>query len=255
MWTIRQEQTDAFRQYHLQKFEDEMVEHLKKFYPQQWKAMGEPDGRRVIRLGIEQAERYGLTNRGPVRFYIELMLMFGSYFDTDLQHPWATAVLKDAEAVDQVVRADRLFAAMNMYLDQVVEPERKHLIEVLQGLTQARIEDYLAPAVNREEAFLQGVLSACPLRSQYLGEPVLRRLIRHAVELARHFGFNSDKGTALMFVLTFVGGHGFYKDPQYGWIARGLDRERCPDAGKRIQELSSKSALYLGHVLAGVNKE
>lgn len=255
MLTIRKEQTEAFRQHHLQKFEDEMVEHLKKFSPQRWKVMGEPDGRRVIRLGIEQAQKYGFTNRGPVRFYIELMFMFGSYFDTDPQHPWATAVLKDTEAVDEVVRADQLFDAMNNYLAEIVEPEREHLMEALQKLPQARIEDYLTPGANGEEALLHGIRSACPLRSQYLGEPVLRRLIRHGMEIARRFGFTTDKGIALMVILTFVGGHGFYKDPLFGWIARALDSNRCPDAGKRFEDLSSKSVLYLDHVLAGGNKE
>src|SRR5215510_13947025 len=113
MLTIRSEQADAFRQAALQKFEDEMVVHLKTSYAEHWKVMGEVAGRCVIQLGIERAKKHGFTNRGPVRFYIELMFMFGSYFDSDPQHPWASHVLNDPESVDQSVRADRLYAAMN----------------------------------------------------------------------------------------------------------------------------------------------
>src|SRR5271156_5932319 len=101
MWMIRQEQTEAFRQHHLHKFEDEMVEHLKKFSAQQCKKAGEPGVRQVIRLGLENAGKYGLTNRGPVRFYIELMFMFGSYFDSDPQYPWARAALTSPANLDQ----------------------------------------------------------------------------------------------------------------------------------------------------------
>jgi hypothetical protein len=251
MWTIREEQTEAFRQHHLQKFEDEMVEHLKKFAAQQWDLIGEPSGRRTIRLGLSQASQYGLTDRGPVRFYIELMFVFGSYFDTDPQYPWATAVLKDAEAVDQTIRADRLFAAMNSYIAQVVEPERKHLIEVLQRISQTQIENYLTPGMNLEDGMLGVAQSACPLGSQYLGEPVLRRLIRSGTEVARRFGFTTDKAVGLMVMLTFVGGHGFYRDPQHSWIAHALDENREPNAGRRVEEISSKSTLYLERLLAG----
>ena len=164
MWTIRQEQAEVFRQNALQKFEDEMVEHLKKFAPRHWKVMGEKDGRRVIRLGIEQAEKHGFTNRGPVRFYIELMFMFGSFFDTDPQHPWASTVLADSDSGHQDVRADRLYAAMNTYLAQVVEPEREHLRGAVQPLLDAQFEDVIQPRTNLENGILKMLHSVCPTR-------------------------------------------------------------------------------------------
>jgi hypothetical protein len=251
MLTMRQEQVDAFRQHHLQKFEDEMVEHLQKFSPRHWRVMGEPDGRRVIRLGIERAEKYGFTNRGPVRFYIELMSMFGSYFDTDPQHPWASSVLSDPETVDQDIRAERLYAAMNKYLEQVVEPERQHLREAVRPLMEARFEDVVQPGTELESEILKVLHSACPARCEYVGEAVLERLVQHGFELAQNYGFESDKGKVLMVILTFVVGHGFPNDPLNGWIVRRLSSKRWPDPNKRVDELSSKSLLYLKHILAG----
>src|SRR6266849_10193118 len=109
MWNIRPHQADTFSNTALQKFEDEMLEHLQKFSPQHCKVAGEPAVREVIRKGIETAGKYGFTNRGPLRFYIELMFMFGSYFDSDPQYPWAGTVLKDPEVIDQTIRADRLY--------------------------------------------------------------------------------------------------------------------------------------------------
>jgi hypothetical protein len=250
MWTIRQEQADTFRKTALQKFEDEMVEHLKKSYAEHWKVMGEEAGRRVIQLGIDQAKKHGFTNRGPVRFYIELMFMFGSYFDTDPQYPWASAVLTDSENVDQTVRADRLYVAMNEYLAQVVEPEREHLRAAVQRLMPSRVEDVLKPGVNLEEMILQMLRSICPVRCEYSGDSVLRTLVQHGFGLARRYGFTTDKGMVLMVVLTFAVGHGFYKDPLNGWIVRRLENPRWPDVNKRVDDLSSKSLLYLKYILA-----
>jgi hypothetical protein len=250
MWTMRQEQTEAFRQYHLKKFEDEMVEHLKKVQAEHWKVIGEPDGRRVIRLGIEQARKYGFTRRGPVRFYIELMFLFGSYFDTDPQYPWASKALANPEGLDETVVADRIFAAMNGYVAKIVDPEREHLRKAVNGLMQTQIEDVLKAGVNLEEMMLQILRSVCPIRCDYSGEGVLRRLIRHGFELATRYDLATDKGKVLMATLTFAVGHGFYKDPLNPWIVRRLENKRWPDPNKRVDDLSSKSLLYLKHILA-----
>ena len=43
--------------------------------------------RREIRFGLERAGSYGFTIRGPVRFYIELMVRLGCDFDTDPPYP------------------------------------------------------------------------------------------------------------------------------------------------------------------------
>jgi len=251
MLTIRPEQVEAFRQHHLQKFEDEMVEHLKKFAPRHWKVMGEHDGRVVIRLGIEQARKYGFTNRGPVRFYIELMFMFGSYFDTDPQYPWATAVLTSPDYVYQSVRADRLYAAMNEYIASVVEPERDSAIAAAGNLLDPGFEKLLPRGSNLQDGILHVLREMWFTKCEYLGEPVLRRVIQHGLELAQKYGFTTEKGQVLMVTLAFAVGHGFTRDPLNGWILRRLDAPRWADPNKQADELYSKSRIYLQHILAG----
>ena len=252
MLTIRPDQVESIRHHHLQKFEDEMVEHLKKFAPRHWKVMGEPAGRQVIKLGIAQAEQYGLTNRGPVRFYIELMLMFGSYFDADPQHPWASEVLSSSEAVHQDVKAKRLYEAMNTYMSKVVEPERQHLREAVRPLLDAQFEDVVKPGADLEHVILDALHSTCPARWEYVGKRTLKRMVQHGFMLAKDHGFESDKGRVLMVILALVVGHRFPDDPLNPWIVRRLTNPRWPDPNKQVDELASKSLLYLKHILAGL---
>src|SRR5216683_3530174 len=247
MLTIRPEQADTFRKVALQKFEDEMVEHLRKSSPRHWKVIGDEHGRRFIRLGIEHARRYGFTNRGPVRFYVELMFMFGSYFDTDPQYSCASAVLRDAEPVDQTVRADRLYAAMNQYLAEVSGPDYRYLIEALRRMTHLRIEDFLAPGIAPEEGILEKLRFAYPQKCEFLGEPVLRVVIRHGFKLADTYALATDRGRVLMTGFAFAIGHGFPKDPLHGWIGRRLAEPKFPSAEDRVNELYSKALLYLSH--------
>ena len=51
MWTIRQEQVEAFRDKALQKFEDEMVEHSQRYVSRLFQAAGERGVRQAVRLG------------------------------------------------------------------------------------------------------------------------------------------------------------------------------------------------------------
>lgn len=249
MLTIRPDQAEAFRQYHLQKFEDEMVEHLENFAPRHWKVIGEPTGREVIRLGVKQAEKYGFTNRGPVRFYIEMMFFFGSFFDTDPQYPWITEVLNDPESMDQMVRADRLYDKLTTYWDVVAGPNNEYELNALRRLSQARAEDYVTAGASLENCFLAGLNTIYPQKCAYIGEPSLRKLLNKSFLLADKHGFTSDQDIALMAAFAFFLGHECTRDPLHGWIARRLANPRFSDATQRASELRTKAMLYLEYVL------
>jgi hypothetical protein len=250
MLTIRQEQSEAFRQHHLQKFEDEMVEHLQKFAPQLCKVVGGSAVRQVIRMGVENAKKYGFTNRGPVRFYIEFMFMFGSYFDTDPQCRWALEHLRNS-SVDQMVRAEQLYSVMTKYWAVVAGPKNLYAFAALRKLCHARAADYVEAGVPLEDSLLAGLNNIYPQKCEYLGGPPLRVLLKESFQLAERSGFSSNEDHALMAALTFFLGHGCTGDPLYGWIARRLADKRFDTAKKRSRELRAKAMLYLEHTLEG----
>jgi hypothetical protein len=249
MWTIRQEQTEAFRQHHLKKFEDEMVVHLRKFAPQPSKVAGEAAVRAAIRVGIDNAGKYGFTNRGPLRFYIELMFMFGSYFDSDPQHPWAASVLSDTETMGQTARAERLFKGMTSYLGEVPGTDNQHYLRALQHLSATRVEEFASSNLSLEEFAFHGLQAIYPQACSFMGDQRTRAVVHQGVEKARHFGLDDSKGMLLMIALGLFMGHAFPMDPLCGWIARRLNQERFPDSAKRTDELYKKAALYLRHAL------
>jgi hypothetical protein len=124
MLEIREEQMAVFDQAARKTFEDEMVEHLAEFVPKQCEVIGEQQVRKVIQLGVERARIYSLTNRGPVRFYIELMFVFGSDFDTDPLLSWAAEILGDV-LTNQMAKAGRLYEKTNDYLEKVSGPRKQ----------------------------------------------------------------------------------------------------------------------------------
>jgi hypothetical protein len=93
MLTIRQAQFAVLSQLEVQKFEEWMLVHLKRFFPRQCAGGGDQRLREMVQYGIQRAAGYGVTAKRDVCKYIDLMIVFGRDFDTDGRSRWAGAVL------------------------------------------------------------------------------------------------------------------------------------------------------------------
>ena len=249
MLVIRKSQIDSLTHASLQQFEDEMVGYLKEFAPRLSEVLNERGVRRVILLGVERAEGYGFTNRGPCRFYLELMFTLGSQFDTDPQLPWAQDVLTDKKITDQMLRADALYRASAGYLDQVLGPENEYAVKALERLGAARLEEYdLAgdDAVNRA---LSGMRAMYPQKSDYVGEAVLRLITLRGFALADEYHVASPYGRALMVALTFGFGHRVVADPLYPWMAATLADTSIQEPEERCRRLHRKMKTYVDRMV------
>lgn len=235
------------------RFEDEMVAHLAEFSPPLFKAAGEGHIRQVIRLGISKAASHGFENRGPVRLYLEMMLLFGSYFDTDPQYRWAAEILTNRD-VFQMQRAELLFARLRHYREAVAGPADAYTLEALR-----RIQVWAQqPLELTAETFLASVLEEItrvyPQKAVYAGAAALEALTREGVELARKHRFPMVRGVTLVIVLMLAFGHGCADDPLYPWISRTLNDEAITDPAARAKRLERKALTWLDHVLAYFDK-
>ena len=247
MWTIRQEQTEAFRQHHLQKFEDEMVEHGKDFAPPLCGVIGDEQLRVALRSAMTRAEGYGFTNRGPVRLFIEMMFLCGSAFDTDPQYPAVGTVLRASG--DQMQRAQQIHELCLDNLGKVAGPGGANVHKALSDLlTYARMPIMFSNDLAAD--MLQAMHRVFPQKAAYVGEANLRTLIDEAIAEARQYRFETARQKALLVVLKFAFGHGCTDDPLYPWIARTLRDERIVDPAARAARLEKKAVTWLEHVVA-----
>ena len=95
MLTIRAEQFEVFSRVDVKKFEEWMIAHLERFFPEQCAVAGEAQLRETIQGGIKRAATYGVTVKRDVCKYIDLMVVFGRDFDTDKRYPWAAEILSE----------------------------------------------------------------------------------------------------------------------------------------------------------------
>ena len=111
MLKLREQHKDAFSRVALTSFEDRVLVHLKKFFPDECGALGEARTRELIQFGIERAAVYGFTIRRDICKFIDVMFDYGQDFYTDPDLPWAAEILADRHVRDPSVKIDVLYDA------------------------------------------------------------------------------------------------------------------------------------------------
>lgn len=256
MLVIRPMQMDAFEQAALRAFENEMVVYCFEFSPRHCKVIGEDNVRDVIRLGITNAHGYGLTNRGPLRSYIEMMFTFGSGFDTDPQLPWAAEILKSEEFPDQMDKADRLFQKSLDYLEEIAGPNNVYTIKALRDISVLARQPLPVPSeAIFVDAMIHEMRNVYPQKCVYVGETALRVLIQEAIKVASDYQFSTLREQALCAVLMFALGHRFADDPLLPWISSTLTDPKITDPVARARRLEAKVLTYLEHVLMHLGQQ
>jgi hypothetical protein len=246
MITIRPTQWTALSTASQQAFENEMAAHLATYAPELAKVMGGPRLKALVQLGCLRGRAYGLTNKGPLRFYLETMLALGSSFDTDPVLGSATASLH-TPALDQATRADALHAAIVSYLDEVNGPENEHAIAALRRIRDVPFEvfDGQGQVGMRAMALFRG---GFPQKYARAGDAALGELLRTAARVSDEFAVRSDAGRLLVASLLYSLGHGVFSDPAYAWAGDTLRLTTLPE-DERTQLLYRKARLYLSAVL------
>lgn len=250
MLMIRNQQVKAFEIGAKKFFENEMVRHIEQFTPVSFKVIGEQGVRMVVKLGIERARKYGLTNRGPVRFYIEMMFMFGSDFDTDPQYPWVRQIFTSPDKGHQMWRADRLYDKAMDYVENVVGHENRYEMEALQRLILMRVEDIFS--ARQDIAAI--LITMHPHKCEYIAQNSLNALIQMGKAKYQTYSTSSMMGEALFVGLMFIFGSGCFTDLQFPWIANTLNNPSIDDPDKRLKRLYSKTITYMKQALINMKK-
>lgn len=252
---ISQKQLEPFAQHNLKKFEDEMVLHITDFAPNSAKALKEKGVRKVVQLGMQNANKYGFTKKGPVRFYIEMMFMFGSYFDTDFQYPWIRKVLLNNEIKSEIVRADLLHIRLMEYLNKAIGKKSEYALRALVNSNQLSATDFkntynASGTAIFEKGILRKMYEIYPEKSTLLGDEILMKVISTGIERAQSYQIDTLEGKLIFISILFSLGHQFDRDPQFPWIINTLtDSKLNSDPGIQAENLKKKMEIYIMRTL------
>jgi hypothetical protein len=94
MLIVRDEQLELLAKAETKTFEDRMVQHLTRFFPDACSQDSEIDIREAIRRGISNAAAYGITREVDVARYIDLGVVLGADFHLGRPHLWVPDILR-----------------------------------------------------------------------------------------------------------------------------------------------------------------
>lgn len=95
MWTLRQEQIEAFAAVRRRAFAERVLPLLRKHWPEECAALGEAAARERIESAVVRARRYGVVKEYDVLRFVNMTFALHEDFDTDERYPWAAAFLND----------------------------------------------------------------------------------------------------------------------------------------------------------------
>lgn len=97
MLTIRKEQMDVLSQHMLNQFFDRMEEYLTERFSEQTKALENEQLRELIVQGVEDGEKYDVTDENDVKRFIEYLVEYGRDFGHSPETMWADQFLNNKE--------------------------------------------------------------------------------------------------------------------------------------------------------------
>lgn len=256
MLVVRAEQMNVFKEAALRSFKEEMLVHLSEFSPPLFKAVGEAQMRAAIDLGVSRAATYGFTFRGPVRFYLELMLLFGSYFDSDPQYPWAKEILIKKDVEPQMQRAELLYEKTMDYRQKVAGPDNIFTLNALKKSLMLAQMPFPLPSASVEfsPAMLKLIAYVYPQKAAYNGGDGFEALINKGIGGAQRQQLSTVRGKALVIGLMLTFGHGCAMDPLYPWITSILQDETIADPEERVKRLEIEAVAWLKQLQASIDE-
>ena len=245
---------DAFALSIRQRFEKEMVDHLHTFAPPRCELAGLEAVTQLVSLGIDRAHAWGFTKRGPVRLYLEMLMLFGWGFDEDPLFPWARSILGSGTHANQVDRAKALFERQLHCVADLMGPDRQAGGLALSRLRDRASSDVVLNEDGLDDHLVEMMFDVYPEKAEHGGERALRQLIRKmerkAVKLFDATPVTTE-ARALFAVLGFAGGCAFQDDPMLRpLIGRSLEDRGGRGPEDQINRLRVRAIAYLEASLA-----
>lgn len=257
MFTVREAHFKAFEKAAVERFVEETLPHLRRYFPRHCHFLGDEQMGRVIRWGLDRARGHGLTTEANVRRYLCLMCLLGSGFDADPQMPWAAAILAESVAHEDA-RAVRLYDRAMEYLDHVApdfeeRDEGSGLGAELGKLRHVPETPFYPPELA--ERLVLRLHEVFPRKCAHVGDEAIRRLIAHAFATAQGYGIDRERGAVLVVAMMFALGSGFDRDPLLPWVEAILRDPATPGQRERVDRLYAEAVGLLRQWVAWGKKE
>ncbi|MEA1933718.1 MAG: hypothetical protein U9N60_04715 [Thermodesulfobacteriota bacterium] len=246
MLIIRKKQMEVFKNPTTDDFLDQMVTHLRKFYPKHCEMLEDSTIKDIIKYGHDRARTYNFDTSRTVGLFTNLMFLLGSRFDIDPQLPWVSEILNDETMTDAEDRASILYDKAMAYLDTVSGKDNEHLNAALKNIKQKPIRNLSLFGRGDFDRYIHTLLHRIfTSKYDYLGKANVQQLIIQGAEEAGNNGLPTPQGAAIYIGMMFILGSGFASDPLYPWVRDILSDKNLKEPEQLADELQRTAMAYL----------
>ncbi len=248
---IRPEQMKAFQAVAQVSFEAQALEHIRQAYPAAIKGVEEARLKQLISKGAERAGKHGFKARGPVRMFLDFLVILGHEFDQDPLFFWVSDILKDREGLDEMTQAARLRLHVATYRELVYGSKGEHVAKGLDHMAKAPVQELTAVGRSFESSAIPWLQNLHPRKCAWAGTAALTNLVQMAQQASAQCGLPAPEGPPLLLGLMFAFGAGVLTDPLFPWVAASLEGGE-PKA--RLERLTARAQTYLRQALENRSK-
>ena len=255
MFALNQQNIEAFENHALLNYIDELVEHCHEFAHNLAVALGEKRLKTALQFGVNKADAQGFNQRGTTRFYIDMMILFGSGFDNDPQFPWAKGTLQGV--ADQTEKADALHVHSTKYFDEVYGKDNQHRLAAMAKLEKLTLDNFKINAKTFSSDMLTLMEEVYPQKFKATGEEQLRELIRAGIKKGQNeYGLTQPNYIGLMVVMMFMLGHQYDANPFHPWVSKQAVKGQFDNEHYIAHRLEDRAHTWVSAVLKNnVTKE
>ncbi|MEM9436930.1 MAG: hypothetical protein AAGA15_07805 [Pseudomonadota bacterium] len=212
----------------VERFATKLEGFLRDQVPLHSAAMGDDCLSVVARLSVDRANALGFHTERELQIFAVYSMLFGSYFDSDPQMPWARDRLT-RPGLEPWQRIDLFRArAEQEIVEQEETSARQDPLAVLVSLDP---NEMAFGRVDYQTALSEWYAALFPGKAKSMRSVDMRELSGRAEELSSSCGLSPQSGPKLMVATMGVLGFGFYWDPRYRRLATILG-EKMPAAEK-----------------------
>lgn len=219
MVVIRKNQLVAMQECRVAKFKLELADHLRSHFPVDYQMIGDDQVYVAIQLAIDRAMRHGLTSKGDVCCYANMMFALGAFFDEDPQLAWSGQLLaeqRNREATSlSKNRTNALYERALDYLLDVSGNNGEYYRKALRSIRRTPLDTFLALDTNSAWPILGDIY---PQKAEYLGKHGVKILFECGTNKSVEVGMRTPEMAGVFCVFMFMLGSGFIDDPVYPWI-------------------------------------
>lgn len=247
MLTLSPRQIDRFEEGALAAYRHELLVHCQAHAPELWRIAGEPAFVAFVDDTTRQAMALGLSQRGPMRLYVEVALELGQGFQTDPQYArlWPAG---DPAGMPMPF-AQQLLANHRQFAQACVGERAQWRTAALQALLSISFD----ADVNVDTWARDSLRAAYPQKLDYTGEDAFFALCEACAGVADGLQLRSPRGRFLVVVLALCFGVQVMNNPLYPWLARRL-RDAAPEA-ERVNSTVTALRLYAERVIKTLEAE